>query len=133
MRIRLEPFVVLAYWLAVSMPLIVISGCQFAYPVELRGVIHNARDGAPLPGVTVTMSPSGYPDGFPLSTGQDGSFRASFDMSDIDFRSDKPWSVSLKKEGYYHDATVDLGPFEEPKSSGPIRIVLAATMREKGR
>jgi hypothetical protein len=131
MRISSERFAVLCYSLAISLPLIVLSGCQYSYPVELRGVVYNARDGAPMPGVTVMFSPRGYPNVFPLSSGNDGSFRASFDMSDIDFDSDKPWSVLLKKEGY-HDATVDLGPFEEPKSSGPIRIVVAVTMREKG-
>src|SRR4051794_29283036 len=101
--------------------LTLLSGCQYAYPVELRGVIRGAGDGAPIAGATVMLSPagaygSGYATVFPVTSAQDGTFRVSFTMPDIDFG--EPWLVSLKKKGY-QDETIDLGPFKAPESSGP--------------
>jgi hypothetical protein len=136
MRVTTKDFALLISAIITLTSLICLSGCSYAYPVELRGVIVSAKDGEPIPGVTVVLSPQPYSEGgrdvFPVSSGADGSFRVSFTMPDIDFSmSAKPWSLTFKKAGY-HDATVDLGRFEEPKSSSPITIVVAATMREKG-
>jgi len=124
---------VLIFTILSLLSLTLLSGCQYAYPVELRGVVRSAADGAPIAGVTVMLSPdgaygSGYARVFPATSAQDGMFRVSFTMPDIAFGG--PWSVSLKMEGY-QDETIDLGPFNEPKSSDPdpLRIVVAASMR----
>jgi hypothetical protein len=136
MRVTSKRCVVLIFTILTSLSLALISGCQRAYPVELRGVVYSAKDGAPISGVRVMLSPdlafgNGYAKVFPVSSGQDGTFRVSFEMFDNAFMKRERWSVSLKKDGY-HDITIDLGPFDEPKSSDPMRIVVAATMRENG-
>jgi hypothetical protein len=136
MRITSKRSVIQILTILTPLSLALLSGCQYAYPVELRGTVHSAKDGAPIAGATVTLTPEGaygsrYAKVFPVTSGQDGRFRVSFTMPDIAFMGGEPWSLSLKKEGY-HDETIDLGSFDEPKSSDPTRIVVAATMREKG-
>jgi hypothetical protein len=109
----------------------VISGCSFEYPVELRGIVRSAKDGAPIAGVEVTLTPNGYDVVFPVVSGPDGTFGVTISMPDISFGSNRPWSVSFKKEGY-NEEKVELGSFTEPKSSEPTRIVVAASLRERG-
>ena len=135
MRIASKHSVALILTVLTPTALVPISGCQYAYRVELRGSIYSAKNGAPLGGVRVFLSPEGaygrqYAEVFPVVSGEDGRFSVSFTMPDVAFMGAGPWSVSLEKEGY-HDETIDLGPFEEPQSSEPTRIVVAATMREK--
>ncbi len=136
MMIASKRCVALVFTVATLVSLTLLSGCSFAYPVELRGLIRSAKDGSPISGVIVMLSPdmaygSGYAEVFPVSSAVDGTFRVSFTMPGNAFGVGEPWSVSLKQEGY-HDETIDLGPFDDPKSSDPMRIVVAATMREKG-
>ncbi len=109
---------------------VVISGCSYSHMVELRGIVRSAKDGAPIPGVEVRLTPEGYGNVFPLVSGPDGTFRATVEMPDIDFTGGEHWSVSLKKEGY-NEEKVDLGTFKEPKSSEPMRIVVSAALRER--
>src|SRR5689334_9205649 len=100
-----------------ALALALFSGCQEAFPVVLRGVVRNAKDGSPVAGVKVTLSPEhGWKpvseNAFPVVSGEDGTFRVVFEMMDAEFNEfgDKSWSVSLSKEGY-HDETLDIGAF----------------------
>ena len=74
----------------------VISGCSYEYPVELRGIVRSAKDGSPIAGVEVRLTPGGYGNAFPLVSGPDGTFRVTVRMPDVDFTGGEHWSDSLK-------------------------------------
>jgi len=96
-----------------------VSGCQYNYPFEISGVVRNAADGAPLAGVSVTIRADGIrgESPFPVITGPDGTFKARFEVGDIEFMRDElpQWSLTLSKDGY-QDATLDISPKQEPES-----------------
>jgi hypothetical protein len=102
---------------AFALFLVSVGGCQFSYPFELSGVVR-ATDGAPLPGVTVTLKAGGISESpFPLVTGDDGTFKGNFRIADREFMRDElpTWSLKLSKDGY-ESATVDVSPKQEPES-----------------
>jgi hypothetical protein len=95
-----------------------ISGCQFAYPFEIRGIVL-AADGKPVSGVKVTFNAKHvWQSSFPVSTGADGKFVAVVRIQDIAFDPvDLPkWSLVFTKEGFT-STTIDIGPKEKPKSA----------------
>ncbi len=114
---------------------VALSGCQSAYPCQLRGVIRSEKDGKPLAGVELNISlTSDILDSstvFPLMTGPDGFFHVDLRVSDRAFHPHRQasWSLTLSKKGF-REMVVDLGQFKEPQGSGTTTIVVAAFLRE---
>ena len=85
---------------------VALSGCQSAYPCQLRGVIRSEKDGKPLAGVELNISLT--PDMvysstvFPLVTGPDGSFHVDLRVRDVAFHPDgqASWSLTLSKKRF---------------------------------
>ncbi len=109
-----------------------ISGCQFAYEYEVRGVIRDVSDETPLAGVTVTLkADSLFKDAEPCLTDADGAFVLTFTVSDSAFSSDEmpDWSLALMQQGY-HELVVDISPGKEPPRGKAINLIsVVAYMR----
>lgn len=109
-----------------------ISGCQFAYEYEVRGVIRDVSDETPLAGVKVTLkADSLFKDAEPCLTDADGAFVLTFTVSDSAFSSDAmpDWSLAMGQQGY-HEQVVDISPGKEPPREKAINLIsVVAYMR----
>jgi hypothetical protein len=102
-----------------------ISGCQFAYEYEVRGVIRDVSDDTPLAGVTITLkADSLFKDAEPCVTGGDGTFALTFKVSDGAFSpSEMPsWSLAMVQQSY-HEQVVDISPSKEPQRGKAINLI----------
>src|SRR5262249_54910294 len=93
------------------------SGCSFAYPFEISGLVQSA-DGTPLPDVAVFFEAEGiWESSFPVVTQPDGTFKARVRINDIEFMHEEmpKWTLQLTKNGF-ENTTVDVSPKSKPKS-----------------
>jgi hypothetical protein len=109
-----------------------VGGCQFSYPFEINGVVTNAANGTPLPGVSVKLEGLGLhleESPFPIVTDADGKFSVKFRADDVAFQPDlSKWSITLAKEGY-KQVVLDVSQTRRPESAtSTTRIVVASQM-----
>lgn len=111
-----------------------MSGCQYAYRFEISGVVNDAANGTSLAGVSVMLKSGGHTvTPFPVITGPDGKYHASFKVRDGDFMRDKlpEWSLVFSKDGY-EDETLDVSPKKRPASlSTTTQISVDGQLRAK--
>ena len=108
-----------------SMAACLLSGCQFAYDYEVRGVIRDVAGETPLAGVTITLKAGSlFKDAEPCFTNADGTFSLIFTVSDGAFSSDTmpSWSLAMMKQGY-HEQVVDISPSKEPQLEKAVNLV----------
>jgi hypothetical protein len=120
-----------------------VTGCQYAYPFEVSGVVRSAATGKPLAGVKIfsTHPPLDMEPVLLLAdktqavavTGEDGRFTFSENVQDIHFMQEggTRWVVFLAKEGFDREK-VDLRTLRRPDSpKGTFTIFLVVCMNEE--
>src|SRR5262245_4192929 len=111
------------------------SGCQYAYPFEVLGVVKNAKDGKPIPGAklySLHITPTGepHPGDNPIAvTGEDGSFTFVEEVRDVYFlhgEGKTDWTLFISQDGFNKES-VSLRSVRKPANTGtrvPIFVVV---------
>jgi hypothetical protein len=100
--------------------LAVLAGVRTPTPSRSAGWFGARPKTPPLAGVSVTLKAKGIlnPSPFPVLTGPDGRFVATFRVVDIEFMHEElpKWSLVLSKEGY-QEQTLDVSLKQKPEST----------------
>jgi hypothetical protein len=127
-------FVVVGFTLAMlGAALALMPGCTRYHGYELRGVVRNAADGSPVPGVKVDVSGPDGPgrSGFPATTDPDGAFAGGFSASGGRPLKPGEWTVKLTRDGFA-DEVVDITPVRVPDSAeSRTQLFLVVYVRPK--
>jgi len=101
-----------------------LPGCQYRYPVEVRGSVRSSADGSSLRGVLVKLWESVEP----VYSEADGTFK--FEFQD-DWVAGDAWELSLSR-GDFNDELVTMKLSHGPDTKGTTQIFVFVYMRPKG-
>lgn len=100
-----------------------MPGCQYSYPVELRGEIRSAADGTYLGQVRVELSKGVAP----IYSEPNGTFAFKFED---DWSAGATWQLSLSRDDFNAE-TVAMKMSHGPDTKGTTQIFVFVYMRPK--